>query len=381
MKILQKIESWLVNSKWCMTKLENIKSWITNLIIRWETVILTNHAEQLIKLMNLSEEDCKIIKPLANNYIKYNSIRNLALGKKEEKPLSSKIMLSVIIKTAKLLKDGIGQIIDIQPMEGPVAQIFNLEYQSHEDEIKREGDGSKKLSLILNSRAIEAYSRKLDCNFHLASSVDHGHAPSTNYQPYIVNLLAEEICKDITDDIINKLVKVSTESEFSLLSDVDQTIPSFIGDKLKKIADHIDSEANEIGNETKRGKANWIVVSPMVVTFLQTSGADFVPDTTNTFSYTSGLMFTGTLNKTIKVYTYLWNNIEPGVDTILMGYKGIVGCDTNYIYAPYNLLIDSDLTMHPATFVPMIGLLTRSGEQFYNTKGFRTIKLKDIAFV
>ena len=88
-------------------------------------------------------------------------------------------------------------------------------------------------------------------------------------------------------------------------------------------------------------------------------------------------MLVGTLNGTIKVYSYLWNTAGAGLDlglpaaspqagaddVILVGYKGGNGeTDTGYFYAPYIPLMSSGVVVNPLTFQPVVSLMTRYGK-------------------
>ena len=89
-------------------------------------------------------------------------------------------------------------------------------------------------------------------------------------------------------------------------------------------------------------------------------------------------MLVGTLNGTIKVYSYLWNHVgvatdvvsnpvaasrNDGNDTIIMGYKGGNGeTDAGYFYAPYIPLMSSGVIVNPTTFQPVVSLMTRYGK-------------------
>ena len=89
-------------------------------------------------------------------------------------------------------------------------------------------------------------------------------------------------------------------------------------------------------------------------------------------------MLVGTLNGSIKVYSYLWNQAGAGLDlgatspqdqaqdTILVGYKGGNGeTDTGYFYCPYIPLMSSGVVVHPTTFQPVVSLMTRYGKAVF----------------
>lgn len=91
-------------------------------------------------------------------------------------------------------------------------------------------------------------------------------------------------------------------------------------------------------------------------------------------------MLVGTLNGTIKVYSYLFNQAGAGLDlgnpggspagaaddVILVGYKGGNGeTDTGYFYCPYIPLMSSGVVVNPTTFQPVVSLMTRYGKAVF----------------
>jgi hypothetical protein len=146
--------------------------------------------------------------------------------------------------------------------------------------------------------------------------------------------------------------------------------PAFIGDRFANIGATINEVTNEIGRKTRRGAGNWIVVSPMIVSVLQTAGKSvFAPAIEGSFEGPNDTKLVGTLNGSIKVYSYLWNAEQPGASspagdaTILVGYKGGNGeSDAGYYYAPYIPLMSTGVIMNPVTTQPMISLMTRYGK-------------------
>jgi hypothetical protein len=146
--------------------------------------------------------------------------------------------------------------------------------------------------------------------------------------------------------------------------------PAFIGDRFANIGATINEVTNEIGRKTRRGSGNWIVVSPMMVSVLQTAGKSvFAPAIEGSFEGPNDTKLVGTLNGSIKVYSYLWNvetagtSSPAGDSTILVGYKGGNGeSDAGYYYAPYIPLMSTGVIMNPVTTQPMISLMTRYGK-------------------
>ena len=147
--------------------------------------------------------------------------------------------------------------------------------------------------------------------------------------------------------------------------------PAYVGDRFSNVAVVINRVANEIGRKTRRGAANWIVVSPMMVSVLQSASKSvFAPAVEGSFKGPNNSMLVGTLNGSIKVYSYLFNQNQPGalasVDQILIGYKGNTGqTDAGYIFSPYIPIISSGTIIDAQTFTPRVSLMTRYGKAIF----------------
>ena len=118
--------------------------------------------------------------------------------------------------------------------------------------------------------------------------------------------------------------------------------PAWVGDRYSHLAVYINEVANEIARKTRRGAGNYIVVSPVMVSVLQSAAkAVFAPAVEGSFKGPNNTMLVGTLNGTIKVYSYIWNQEQiasSGANRILVGYKGGNGeTDAGYL-----------LPVHPA---------------------------------
>ena len=106
--------------------------------------------------------------------------------------------------------------------------------------------------------------------------------------------------------------------------------------------------------------------------------AQLSPAIEGSFKGPNNTMLVGTLNGTIKVYSYLWNQAGAGLDlgaaqpsnddTILVGYKGGNGeTDSGYFYCPYIPLMSSGVVVNPVTFQPVVSLMTRYGKAVFTT--------------
>lgn len=244
-----------------------------------------------------------------------------------------------------------------------------------------EGSGGRKLTLDIVSQAVESTSRKLQAGWTIEAMQDLQSQHGLDLETEMTKALSAEIVQEIDAEIIADLVALAgTVESFDgagagVYGGTGNYKPTFIGDRLANVGVLVNRVAQEIARKTRRGAANWMVVSPMVVSVLQSAAKSvFAPAVEGSFKGPNNTMLVGTLNGTIKVYSYLWNQAGAGIqlgaspaaavdDLILMGYKGGNGeTDTGYFYCPYIPLMSSGVIVNPVTFQPVVSMMTRYGK-------------------
>jgi len=239
-----------------------------------------------------------------------------------------------------------------------------------------EGSGGRKMTLEVVSQAIEAGTRKLQSGWTIEAMQDLKSQHGMDLESEMTKALSAEIVQEIDHEILADLVALAgTVATFSgdLAGSPANYTPAYTGDRFANLATMINYVANEIGRRTRRGSGNFIVVSPMIVSVLQSASRSvFAPSTSGSFKGPNNTMLVGTLNSTIKVYSYLWNQVRStdvggnGNDTILVGFKGGNGeTDTGYFYCPYIPLMSSGVVVNPVTFQPVVSLMTRYGKAIF----------------
>jgi hypothetical protein len=238
-----------------------------------------------------------------------------------------------------------------------------------------EGTGGRQISLEITSQAVEAGSRKLQSGWTIEAMQDLNSQHGLDIESEMTQAMSAEIVQEIDAEIIGDLLALAgTVRTFSgaVPGAPGFYQPAFVGDRFANLGVQINAVANEIARKTRRGAGNFIVVSPMIVSLLQSAAKSvFAPAIEGSFKGPNNTQLVGTLNGTIKVYSYLWNQSTPtdsipagtGNDSILVGYKGGNGeTDSGYFYCPYIPLMSSGVVMNPVTFQPSISLLTRYGK-------------------
>lgn len=234
-----------------------------------------------------------------------------------------------------------------------------------------EGSGGRSVKLEVISQAVEAGTRKLQAGWTIEAMQDLKAQHGLDLESELTQVVSAEIVQEIDSEILSDLIALAGTVgtyDYSTIGLGPQYQPAYLGDRFANLGIVINAVCNEIARKTRRGPGNFIVVSPMVVSILQSAAKSvFAPAVAGSFKGPNNSMLVGTLNGTIKVYSYLWNQVSGlGAavnDTILVGYKGGNGeTDVGYFYCPYIPLMSSGVVINPTTFQPVVSLMTRYGK-------------------
>lgn len=249
-----------------------------------------------------------------------------------------------------------------------------------------EGSGGRRMNLDIVSQAVEAGSRKLQAGWTIEAMQDLNAQHGLDLESEMTQALSAEIVQEIDQEIISDLISLAGTVDtfdgagagvYGASAAGGNYRPAFIGDRLANLGVLINRVANEIARKTRRGAGNFVVVSPLVVSVLQSAAKSvFAPAIEGSFKGPNNTMLVGTLNGTIKVYSYLWNQagafldlsngVQSATDVILIGYKGGNGeTDSGYFYCPYIPLMSSGVVVNPVTFQPVVSLMTRYGKAVF----------------
>lgn len=232
-----------------------------------------------------------------------------------------------------------------------------------------EGYGGRKMQLEVLRQTVTAGSRRLQAKWTIESMQDLSSQHGLDLEAEITAALSAEIVSEIDNEIITDLVALAGSVEtFDMAATNFTGIPNYVGDRFAVIGVLINKLANEVARKTRRGTANWIVVSPLIASVLQSAAKSvFAPAVAGSFEGPNNTKLIGTLNGAIKVYTYIY--FDQGDEPIVMGYKGGNGeMDSGYFYCPYIPLMSSNVVTDPNTYQPGLSLLTRYGKAtFTNT--------------
>jgi hypothetical protein len=285
------------------------------------------------------------------------------------------------------------ELVGVQPMTGPVGQIHTLRVRYADgfnsgsgtdvtagDEALSpfkiaegysgaaatdkaastaalEGVAGNRLSIQILKQTVEAKSRKLSARWTFEAAQDAQAQQGIDIEAEIMAALAQEITAEIDQEVINSLKSLST----TVLTYDQNTVSgtaTFVGDEHAALAVQINRTANLIAQRTRRGAGNWAVVSPTVLTLLQSATTSaFARTTEGTFEAPTNTKFVGTLNSAMRVYV----NGYATDDNVLIGYKGSSESDAAAFYCPYIPLMSSGVVLDPSTFEPVVSFMTRYG--------------------
>jgi len=285
------------------------------------------------------------------------------------------------------------ELVGVQPMTGPVGQIHTLrvryadnftsasgtnatageealspfkiaEGYSGNDDIKAgstaslEGEAGNRLSIQILKQTVEAKTRKLSARWTFEAAQDAQAQQGIDIEAEVMAALAQEITAEIDQEVITSLSTLAGTAALTYDQGAVSGTATFVGDEHAALAVQINRVANLIAQRTRRGAGNWAVVSPTVLTLLQSATTSaFAITTEGTFEAPTNTKFVGTLNSAMKVYV----NGYATSDDVIIGYKGSSESDAAAFYCPYIPLMSSGVVLDPGTFEPVVSFMTRYG--------------------
>jgi hypothetical protein len=285
------------------------------------------------------------------------------------------------------------EIVGVQPMTGPVAQIHTLRVRYADQVTATSGDSTvggdealspfkiataysgttagkaaststlegtpgNRINVQILKQVVEAKTRKLSARWTFEAAQDAQSMHGLDVEAEIMAALAQEITVEIDQEILASLSALSG-STYSYNQATVSGTATFVGDEHAALAVLINRAANLIAQRTRRGAGNWAVVSPEALTVLQSATTSaFARSTEGTFEAPTNTKFVGTLNGAMKIYV---NSYAAAGTAVLVGYKGSSEADAAAFYCPYVPLMSSGVVLDPNTFEPVVGFMTRYG--------------------
>lgn len=282
------------------------------------------------------------------------------------------------------------ELVGVQPMTGPVAQIHTLRVRYSDSnngatageealspfKIAENYSGAagsdrapsntavmeavpgNRLSIQILKQTVEAKSRKLSARWTFEAAQDAQSQHGIDVEAEIMAALAQEITAEIDQEVLASLRSLAGNAVETYNQAAVSGTATFVGDEHAALAVQINRVSNLIAQRTRRGAGNWAVVSPTVLTLLQSATTSaFARTTEGTFEAPTNTKLVGTLNNAMKVYV----NTYATSDDVLIGYKGTSEADAAAFYCPYIPLMSSGVVLDPTTFEPVVSFMTRYG--------------------
>ena len=305
---------------------------------------------------------------------------NIATLNKVILPVIRRVMPTVIAN----------ELVGVQPMTGPVGQIHTLRVRYAEtfdsavagDEAHSpfaiatgysgnastnaadttstlEATAGKKLSIQILKQTVEAKTRKLSARWTFEAAQDANSMHGIDVEAEVMAALAQEITAEIDQEILASLRSLAGTPSLTYNQAGVSGTATFVGDEHAAFAVLVNRAANLIAARTRRGAGNYLVVSPAMLTVLQSATTSaFARTTEGPFEAPTNTKFVGTLNGTMRVYS---DQYASDSTVALVGYKGSGEMDAPAYYCPYIPLMSSGVVMDPSTFEPVVSFMTRYG--------------------
>jgi hypothetical protein len=221
------------------------------------------------------------------------------------------------------------------------------------------------MSFQIDKSSVTAKTRALKAEYTVELAQDLKAIHGLDAETELANILTTEINAEINREIVRTiyfgakeagLVVAGTQSGGTLTAGSQDLDGRWLVERFKALVFRLETEANQIAKETRRGKGNMVICSSDVASALATAG---VLDPTAALTVDdTGSTFAGTLGSGMKVY------IDPytvaGDDFAVVGYKGTSPYDAGLFYCPY-VPLQMVRAIGEDNFQPKIGFKTRYG--------------------
>lgn len=229
------------------------------------------------------------------------------------------------------------------------------------------------MAFSIEKTSVTAITRALKAEYSIELAQDMKSIHGLDAEAELSNILSSEILGEINREVVRNVYitarpgavagTTATAGTFDL--DVDAN-GRWSVEKFKGLMFQIEREANVIGQQTRRGRGNFLICSADVASALAMAGIlDYAPalqaanagmkvdEATSTF--------VGVLNGKYKVYVDPFSaNGGANPQYFVAGYKGTSPFDAGLFYCPY-VPLQLVRAVDPSTFQPKIAFKTRYG--------------------
>jgi len=224
------------------------------------------------------------------------------------------------------------------------------------------------MAFSIEKSTVTAVSRALKAEYTMELAQDLKAIHGLDAETELANILSTEILAEINREVIRSLyvtavagaqVNTTTAGTFDLDTDSNGR---WSVEKFKGLMFQIERDANAIGQQTRRGKGNMLIVSADVASALQMAGVlDYTPALNNNLAVDdTSSTFAGVMNGRFKVYVDPYSANVAASQYYVCGYKGTSPYDAGFFYCPY-VPLQMVRAVGENSFQPKIGFKTRYG--------------------
>jgi hypothetical protein len=224
------------------------------------------------------------------------------------------------------------------------------------------------MSFSIDKTTVTARTRALKAEYTLELAQDLKAVHGLDAESELSNILSQEIMFEINREVVRRIYTVAKAGSpatavpgtFNL--DVDSN-GRWSVERFKGLLFNIERDANHIGQDTRRGKGNFIVCSADVASALSMAGVlDYAPALQSNLTVDdTGNTFAGVLQGRYRVYVDPYSaNLGAASQFYVAGYKGTSPYDAGIFYCPY-VPLQMVRAVDPNSFQPKIGFKTRYG--------------------
>jgi hypothetical protein len=250
------------------------------------------------------------------------------------------------------------------PVESPYTSASGLTTAAGEALGDSADNGFGQMSFSIDKTTVTARTRALKAEYTLELAQDLKAVHGLDAESELSNILSQEIMFEINREVVRRIYTVAKAGSpatavpgtFNL--DVDSN-GRWSVERFKGLLFNIERDANHIGQDTRRGKGNFIVCSSDVASALSMAGVlDYTPALQSNLTVDdTGNTFAGVLQGRYRVYIDPYSaNLGAASQFYVAGYKGTSPYDAGIFYCPY-----VPLQMVRAVDPNKIGFKTRYG--------------------
>jgi len=225
------------------------------------------------------------------------------------------------------------------------------------------------MAFSIERTSVTARTRALKAEYSIELAQDLKSVHGLDAEGELSNILSAEILAEINREVVRTVYRTAkpgaqggtTASAGVFDLDVDSN-GRWSVEKFKGLLFQIEREANAIGQQTRRGRGNFLMCSADVASALAMAGVlDYAPAlSTNLNVDDTSTTFAGVLNGKYKVYVDPYSANVTNDQFFVVGYKGSSAFDAGMFYCPY-VPLQLVRAVDPQTFQPKIGFKTRYG--------------------